>query len=174
MCIIRSDQISRSVVSYSLRPHESQHARPHCQSPTPGVHLDSHPSNQWCHTAISSSVVPFSSCPQSLPASLSPKWILKETSPGCSLEGLMLRLKLQNFGHLMWKVDWLEKTLIGGIGGRRRGDDRGWDGCMASPTRCTWVLVNSGSWWWTGRPGVLRFMGSQRVRHDWVTELNWI
>ena len=53
------------------------------------------------------------------------------------------------------------------------GDDRGWDGWMASPTQWTWVWVNSGSWWWTGRPGMLRFMGSQRVRHDWVTELNW-
>ena len=53
------------------------------------------------------------------------------------------------------------------------GDDRGWDGWMASPTQWTWVWVNSGSWWWTGRPGVLRFMGSQRVGHDWVTELNW-
>ena len=60
-----------------------------------------------------------------------------------------------------------------GTGGRRRGDDRGWDGWMASPTWWTWVWVNSGSWWWTGRPGVLRFMGSQRVRHDWATELNW-
>ena len=53
------------------------------------------------------------------------------------------------------------------------GDDRGWDGWMVSPTQWTWVWVNSGSWWWTGRPGVLRFMGSQRVRHDWATELNW-
>ena len=53
------------------------------------------------------------------------------------------------------------------------GDDRGWDGWMASPTRWTWVWVNSGSWWWRGRPGVLWFTGSQRVRHDWVTELNW-
>ena len=52
-------------------------------------------------------------------------------------------------------------------------DDRGWDGWMASLTRWTWVWVNSWSWWWTGRPGVLRFMGSQRVRHDWATELNW-
>ena len=52
------------------------------------------------------------------------------------------------------------------------GDDRGWDGCMASLTRWTWVWVNSGSWWWTGRPGVLWFMGSQRVGHDWATELN--
>ena len=66
----RSDQISRSVVSNSLRPHESQHARPPCPSPTPGVHWDSCPSSQWCHPAISSSVVPFSSCPQSLPASV--------------------------------------------------------------------------------------------------------
>ena len=60
---------SRSVVSDSLRPHESQHARPPCPSPTPGVHSDSRPSSQWCHPAISSSVVPFSSCPQSIPAS---------------------------------------------------------------------------------------------------------
>ena len=54
------------------------------------------------------------------------------------------------------------------------GDDRGWDGWMASLTRWTWVWVDSGSWWWTGRPGVLWFMGLQRVRHDWVTELNWM
>ena len=65
----RSDQISRSVVSDSLRPHESQHARPPCPLPAPGVHSDLRPSSQWCHPAISSSVVPFSSCPQSLPAS---------------------------------------------------------------------------------------------------------
>ena len=63
----RSDQISRSVVSDFLQPHESQHTRPPCPSPTPGIHWDSRPSNQWCHPAIPSSVVPFSSCPQSLP-----------------------------------------------------------------------------------------------------------
>ena len=100
--------------------------------------------------------------------------ILKETRPGCSLEGLMLRLKLQYFGHLCkelthWKRPWCWEGL--GAGGE--GDDRGWDGWMASPTRWTWVWVNSGSWWWTGRPDVLQFMGSQTVRHDWVTELNW-
>ena len=100
--------------------------------------------------------------------------ILKEISPGCSLEGLMLKLKLQYFGHLMQRVDSLEKTLmLGGIGGRRRRDGKGWDGWMASLTWWTWVWVNSGSWWWTGRPGVLRFMGLQRVGHDWATELNW-
>ena len=70
LCIfIHSDRISRSVVSDSLQPHESKHARPPCPSPTPGVHWDSRPSSQWCHPAISSSVIPFSSCPQSLPAS---------------------------------------------------------------------------------------------------------
>ena len=53
------------------------------------------------------------------------------------------------------------------------GDGRGWDGWMVSPTQWTWVWVDSGSWWWTGRPGVLWFMGSQKVRHDWATELNW-
>ena len=53
------------------------------------------------------------------------------------------------------------------------GDDRGWDGWMASPIQWTWVWVNSGSWWWTARPGMLRFMGSQRVGHDWATELKW-
>ena len=72
-----SDQISRSVMSNSLRPHESQHTRPPYPSPTPGVHRDSRPSSQWCHPAISSSVVPFSSCPQSLPAA--------ESFPMCQL-----------------------------------------------------------------------------------------
>ena len=66
---VQSVQFSCSVVSDSLRPHELQHARPPCPSPTPGVHSDSRPSSQWCHPAISSSVIPFSSCPQSLPAS---------------------------------------------------------------------------------------------------------
>ena len=101
------------------------------------------------------------------------KEILKEISPGISLEGLVLKLKLQYFGHLMRKVESLEKTLmLGGIGGRRsRGRQRmRWlDGITAS---MEWVSVNSGSWCWTGRPGVLWFMGSQRVGHDW-TELNW-
>ena len=67
-----------------------------------------------------------------------------------------------------WKRPWCWE----GMGAGGKGDDRGWDGCMASPTQWTWVWVNSGSWWWTGRPGVLRFMGSQRVGHDWATELS--
>ena len=100
--------------------------------------------------------------------------ILKEISLGCSLEGLVLKLKLQYFGHLMQRANSFEKTLmLGKIEGRRRGDDRGWDGWMASPTQWTWVWVDSGSWWWTERPGMLQFMGWQRDEHDWATELNW-
>ena len=102
------------------------------------------------------------------------KSILKETSPGISLEGMMLKLKLQYFGYLMWRVDPLKKTCWEGLGAGGEGDDRGWDGWMASLTRWTWVWVNSGSWWWTGRPGVLQFMGSQRVGHNRATELNWV
>ena len=72
-----------------------------------------------------------------------------------------------------WMSDWTEQNwfwewlMAGG-----EGDNRGWDGWMASPTQWTWVWVDSESWWWTGRPGVLHSMGSQRVRHDWVTELS--
>ena len=101
------------------------------------------------------------------------QFILKEISSEYSLEGLMLKLKLQYFGHLMQRADLFEKTLIlGKIEGERR---RGWQRMrwMASPTQWTWVWVNSGSWWWTGRPGMLQSMGSQRVGHDWATELNW-
>ena len=69
-----------------------------------------------------------------------------------------------------WKRPWCWE----GVGAGGEGDNRGWDGWMASLTQWAWVWVNSRSWWWTGRPGVLRFMGSQRVRYDWATELNWI
>ena len=94
--------------------------------------------------------------------------ILKEIIPECSLEGLMSKLKLQYFGHLMWRTDSLEKTLmLRKIDGGRR---KGWQ-------RMRWLdsITDSMemSWWWTGRPGMLQSMGSQRVRHDWVTELNW-
>ena len=100
--------------------------------------------------------------------------ILTEISPGCSLEELMLKLKLQYFGTSCeelthWKRPWCWEGL--GAGGE--GDNRVWDGWMASLTRWTWVWVNSGSWWWTGRPGLLQLMGSQGVGHDWDTELNW-
>ena len=96
--------------------------------------------------------------------------ILKEICLEYSLEGLMLKLKLQYFGHLMWRADSLEKTLmLGKIEGKRRGWQRmRWlDGI---PTQWTWVWVNSRCWWWTGKPGVLQSMGSQRVGPNWVTE----
>ena len=100
--------------------------------------------------------------------------ILREISPGCSLEGLMLRLKLQYFGHLMRRADSFKRPWCWeGLRAGGEGDNRGWDGWMTSLTQWTWIWVDSGSWWWTGRPGVLRFMGSQRVGHDWVTELNY-
>ena len=108
-------------MSDSLRPHGLQHARPPCPSPAHGVYSNSHPSHQWCHPTISSSVVPFSSCLQSFPASG-----FFPMSQFFSLGGQSIR-----------------------------------------------VSVNSGSWWWIGRPGVLWFMGWQRVGHDWATELNW-
>ena len=93
--------------------------------------------------------------------------ILKEISPGCPLEGMMLRLKLQYFGHLMRRVESLEKTLmLGGIGGRRK---RGWQRMRWLDGITDLMDVSLGE---LGRPGVLRFMGSQRVGPDWATELN--
>ena len=100
--------------------------------------------------------------------------ILKEISPEYSLKGLMLKMKLQYFCHLMQELTHLkrpwcwERLKVGG-----EGDDRGWDDWMASPTQWTGAWVNSGSWWWIGRPGGLQSMGSQRVGHNWATELNW-
>ena len=99
--------------------------------------------------------------------------ILKEISPEYSLEGLMLKLKLQSFGTWCeelthWKRPWCWESLK--VGGK--GDNRGWNGWMESLTQWTWVWVNSGSWWWTGRPGVPQSIGSKRVGHDQATELN--
>ena len=108
-----------------------------------------------------------------LTARRSNQYILKEISPEYSLEGLMLKLNLQYFGHLIWRADSSEKTLmLGKTEGRRR---RGWQ-------RMRWLNGITDSMdmslnklcklWWTGRPGVLQSMGSQRVRQDWATELN--
>ena len=100
--------------------------------------------------------------------------ILKEINCEYSLEGLMLKLNPQYFGHQMWRTDSLEnpwcweRLRAGG-----EGDNRGCDGWMALLTQWTWVWVSSGSWRWTGKPGLLQSMGSQTVGHDWATELNW-
>ena len=93
--------------------------------------------------------------------------ILKEISPEYSLEGLMLKLKLHYFSHLMWRTDsWCwERLKAGGEGGDRR-----WDGWMASPTQWTWVWASSGRWWRPGKPGVPQLIRLQRVRHNWATE----
>ena len=95
--------------------------------------------------------------------------ILKEISPEYSLEGLMLKLTLQYFGHLISRP-WCWERLKAGGGG----DNKGWDGWMASLTRWTWVWASSSSWWWAGKPCMLQSMGSQRVRHNGVTDLNWL
>ena len=102
-------QISSSVVSNSLRPRESQHARPPCPSPTPGVHSDSRPSSQWCHPAISSSIVPFSSCPQSLPAS--------ESFPMSQLiarGGQSTGVSKEIPGLISFRMDWLDLLAVQG------------------------------------------------------------
>ena len=100
--------------------------------------------------------------------------ILKEISPECSLEDWCwswnsnaLATWFEEFTHFKRPWCW-ERLRTGG-----EGDNRGWDGWMSSLTQWTWVCINSGSWWWTRRPGVWWFMGSQRVRHDWATELSW-
>ena len=97
--------------------------------------------------------------------------ILKEINPEYSLEGLMLKLKLQYCGHQMQRADALEKTLmLGKIEGRKRRGQWGRGSWMASPTQWTWVWASSRKWWKTGKPGVLQSMGSQRVGYDWATE----
>ena len=219
-------------MSDSLQPHEPQHARHLCASPTPRVHPNPRPSSQWCHPTISSSVVPFSSCPQSFPASgsfpMSQLFAWGGQSTGISASTWVLPMNTKDWSPLGW-TRWIslqskglsrvfsnitvqkhqfsgaqfivqlshpymttgktialtrwtlsrvltyfkrplcwERLKVG-----REGDNREWDGWMASPTQWTWVWVNSGRWWWTGRPGVLQSTGSQRVRHDWETELKW-
>ena len=169
---IRLDQISRLVVSDFLWPHELQHARPPCPSPTPGVHWDSRPIaikkaehqrtdafELWCWRGLLR--VPCTA--------RSNQSILNEINPKYSLERLML--KLQYFGHLMRRADSLEKTvMVGKMEGRRK---RGWWRMrrLAGITDSgTWVWASSGRWWRTEQHRVLQSMRSQRVEHDWVTE----
>ena len=104
--------------------------------------------------------------------------ILNEISPGCSLEGLMLKLNSDTLAT-SWEelTHWKRPRYWEGLGAGGEGNDRGWDGCMASLTQWTWVWMNSRSWWWTGRPGMLQFMELQESdMTDWLnwTELNWV
>ena len=110
---LSSVQFSRSVVSNSLRPHESQHTRPPCPSPTPGVHSDSRPSSQWCHPAISSSVIPFSSCPQSLPASKSfPMSQLRMRWPKYWSFSYNIIPSKEIPGLISFRMDWLDLPAV--------------------------------------------------------------
>ena len=113
-----SVQFSCSLVSDSLRPHESQHARPPCPSATPGVHSNSHPSSRWCHPAISSSVVPFSSCPQSLSASGSFQWVNSSHEVAKVLE---FQLQHQSF---QWTPNWSPLEWTGWISLQSKGLSR--------------------------------------------------
>ena len=123
----------------------------------------------WCFWTVVLEKIPESplDCKESIQS------ILKEISPECSLEALMLKLIKSNtlatwceeLTHL--KTPWCWGRLKAG----GEGDDRGWHGWMASPTQLTWRWGNSGIWWWTGKPGMLQSMSSQRVEHNWATEL---
>ena len=110
------DQFTRSVVSNSLRPHELQHARPPCPPPTPGVHLNSHPSSQWCHPAISSSVVPFSSCPRSLPASVfSNESALRIRWPEYWSFSFSVSPSKEHPGLISFRMNWLDLLAVQGL-----------------------------------------------------------
>ena len=115
MLYMHTYQISLSVVSDSLWPHESQYSRPSCPSPTPGVHSDSHPLSQWCHPAISSSVVPFSSCPQSLPASESfPMSQLRMRYPKYWSFSFSIIPSKEIPGLISFRMDWLDLLAVQG------------------------------------------------------------
>ena len=167
-----SVQFSRSVMSNSLRPHGRQHTRPPCPSPTPGVHPNPCPLSRWCHPTISSSVIPFSSRPQSFPASGSFPMSQLFASGGQSVgsSASILPMTIQD-----WFWSWNSNTLATCCKElthlkREEGDDRGWDGWMASLTQWTWVLVDSGTWW-TGRPACCGSWDHKEL--DTTEWLNW-
>ena len=188
-----SVQFSRSVVSDSLRPHESQHARPPSPSPTPGVHPNSCPSSWWCHPAISSSVLLFSSCPQSLPASgsfpMSQLFTWSGQSIGVSASASVLPMNTQ---------DWLIYNVMLTSAVQQSDSDIYWAGqkvCLNFPISYWKIQMNFNFFglpmyvvlekamaphsstlaWkipWMEKPGRLQSLGSLRVRHDWATSLS--
>ena len=141
-------------MSNSLRPHELQHARLPCPSPAPGVHSDSRPSSQWCHPAISSSVIPFSSCPQSLPAS--------ESFPMSQLFLFNIRyiiLLASLVAQMVKNLPAMQETQVQFLGQ----EDPLEKGMATHSSILAWRVPR------TEEPCRLQFMGSQRVRHDWTT-----
>ena len=150
--LFKSYLLCHLVVSYSLRLNGLQHARLPSPSPSPRVCSYSCPLSWWCHSAVSSSVIPFSSCLQYFPA-----W---GSFPILWPPDVKFFTWCEEVIH--WKRPRCWKRLKTG----GEGDNRGWDGWMASPIQWTRIWVNCWSWWWTGRPGVLRFMGLQRVGHE--------
>ena len=100
--------------------------------------------------------------------------ILKEISPGCSLDGLMLKWNSNTLATSCEELTHLRPWRWERLKAGEEGGNRGWNRCIASLIQWTWVWVKSGSWWWTERPGILPFMGLQRLRHDWATELIWL
>ena len=174
-------------MSDSLLPHGLQHARPLCPSPTPEF-SETHVC--WVGDAIQPSH-PLSS---PFPAAFNLSQHQSLFQGFSYLHQLAEVLEFQHQHHSLQRnprADLLQNGLVGypciprdtfaqftftleeSLRAGGEGDNRGWHGWMASPTQWTWVWVNSGSWWWTERPGVLQFMGLQTVGHDWATKLNW-
>ena len=150
-------------MSDSLRPHGLQHARPPCPSPTPGVYSNSCPLSWWCYPTISSSVVSFKEI-QPIHPKGNHSWIFIGRTDVEAETPNTLATWCEELTHLKDP----DAGKAGGVG-----DDRGWDGWTESRTWWTLVWVGLGSWWWSGKPGVLQSMGSQRVGQDWLTEWNW-
>ena len=150
-------------MSDSLWPHRLQHSWLSCPSLSSGVCSNSRPLSRWCHPTILSCVTPFSSCSLSFPASASfPKsqpWILIGRT---DTEAEVPILWPPDAELTLWKRPQSWERLRAG----EEGDNRGWDGWMASSTQWTWVWTNSEWWWRIGKPGMLQSMGSQRVRHN--------
>ena len=163
----------------TLWSHGLQHARPPCQSPTPRAYPNSCPLSRWCHPTISSSVVPFSPTQspcshrlQSFPASesfqMSQFFTSGGQSIGVSAAASVLPMNIQDWFPLGWTC-WISL--------QSKGLSRVFSNTTVQKHQffgaCITDLMDSESWWWTGRPGVLQYTGSQRVGHDWATELNW-
>ena len=166
-------------MSDSLWPHELQHTRPPCPSPSPGVYTNSCPLSWWCHLTILSSVVPFSSCLQSFPASgsfqMSQLFPSGGQNTGVSALTSVLPMNTQDWSPLGWTgfISLQYKGLSRVFSNTTVKKLQFFGAKLGITDLMTWIWVNSRSWWWTGGLGVLWFMGLQRVGHDWATELKW-